>query len=459
MDARDREGKAVKAKPCRVILVAAALLLAGAAAYGQTPAASHAPAADAAIADQKAAFLALPEETRKAAQDALVWLGFYNGVVDGDFGKRTRDAILAFQASVRAPASGALSAGTLQVLLAAGETARHAAGFQIIDDAKTGARIGAPAKLLSGRVKLDFASSADPDLSALYARLAAATPTRKIAYKAMKPDAFFVVSGQDGATKFYTRVDKNGAATPPIRGFTFSYPAAQAALFDRIAIAVANSFEPFPARAAEPAAGTAAKPPAASALNASAKPAPPPGPVLKATALAIAPGEALTALKAGDCEGASVGGKPVRFERTDAASGLAIIAGEFGPKAEAPRLSALTPDLVVLSFAGRRLAASPASLAGDADRPFVFAAVEKNAGGGPVFDRSGGLIGLLAPIAEEPKRVAGVALAAPHRIVGPDALSAFLKLDVAAPTAGAPLSAGDIAAREKGALLAVFCQK
>ena len=154
---------------------------------------SQSPAAGASLSDQKAAFLALPDETRKAAQDALVWLGFYNGVVDGDFGKRTRDAILAFQASVRAPADGALSAATLQALLAAAQVARQAVGFHVIDDARTGARIGAPAKLLSGRVKLEFASSADPDLGALYARLTAETATRKIAYKAMKPDAFFVV--------------------------------------------------------------------------------------------------------------------------------------------------------------------------------------------------------------------------------------------------------------------------
>ena len=43
-------------------------------------------------------------------QEALVWLGLYVGVNDGDFGKRTHDAILAFQASVKAPADGALSA-------------------------------------------------------------------------------------------------------------------------------------------------------------------------------------------------------------------------------------------------------------------------------------------------------------------------------------------------------------
>ncbi len=94
------------------------------------PPPTSASSADAALAAQKAAFLALPESTRKAAQDALVWLGFYNGVVDGDFGRRTRDAILAFQASAKAPADGALSAPELQALLASAQKARDAVGFR-----------------------------------------------------------------------------------------------------------------------------------------------------------------------------------------------------------------------------------------------------------------------------------------------------------------------------------------
>ena len=98
--------------------------------------------------------------------------------------------------------------------------------------------------------RLEFASSAEADLAALYARLGADTPTRKVAYKAMKPNAFFVVSGQDGARKFYSRFEKNEAASPPVRGFTFTYPASAQNL-DRVGIAVANSFEAVSARAAE----------------------------------------------------------------------------------------------------------------------------------------------------------------------------------------------------------------
>ena len=96
----------------RAIVALAILDAAGPVAHAQTPASP----ADAALATQKTAFLALPESTRKAAQDALVWLGFYVGVVDGDFGRGTRNAILAFQASAKAPQDGALTAPELNAL-------------------------------------------------------------------------------------------------------------------------------------------------------------------------------------------------------------------------------------------------------------------------------------------------------------------------------------------------------
>ena len=438
-----------------VAMAASAIALAtGWDARAQAPPGTPSAPADAALAAQKAAFLALPEATRKSAQDALVWLGFYNGVIDGDFGKRTRDAIVAFQTSAKASADGVLTPPELQALLAAAQKARDAVGFKVVVDGKTGAKAGAPTKLLGGRngPKLEFSASADGDLSGLYARLSAATPGRKIAYKAIKPEAFFVVSGQDAAANFYTRFEKNATASPPVRGFTFAYPTAQAAQLDRIALAVANSFEAFP-EAAKPAAASAG----VGAGSGSAPPAPSPAPA--ATALVVAPGKALTALRADDCPNPTVDGKPVRFERTEAATNLAIIAGDFTAKGETPRFGAPASDDVVLGFAGPRLAASPASLAPGAARPAVVAAVETSGGGGPVFDRRGALVGLIAPIAGEPKRVAGVALAAPHAIIASDAVRAFLGEGESAAADAVDLSAGDIAAREKDALVAVFCQK
>jgi peptidoglycan hydrolase-like protein with peptidoglycan-binding domain len=409
---------------------------------------------DAAMAAQKAAFLALPEATRKALQEALVWLGLYVGVNDGDFGKHTHDAIVAFQASVRAPTDGILSPPLLKALLAAAQKAREAAGFQVLNDPKTGSRIGAPLKLLSGLpgARLDFAANGDADLSALYARLSSATPTRKIAYKAIKPDTFFVVSGQDGPVKFYTRFDKNPTANPPLRGFTFAYPASQTAYLDRIAIAIANSFEPFPESARAPAANAAA-PPASSPAPAPQVPQP------AATALVVAPGKALTVLKGDDCPHPTVAGKPVRIERVDTATGLTILAGDFASSGGAPRLGSPAQDLVILGFDGPRIAASSASFTGGEAAPVVTAAVDKGASGGPVFDRRGALVGLVAPIVGEPKRIGSVPLASQHPLIAPDALRAFLGASEPASEGAASLSAGDIAAHEKKALVAVFCQK
>jgi hypothetical protein len=433
-----------------VCAILAAALFCATPARAQTPS-----AADAALAGQKAAFLALPEATRTAAQDALVWLGFYNGVADGEFGKRTRDAILAFQASAKAPQDGALTPAELHALLAGAQKARDAVGFRVIFDAKTGASIGEPAKLISPRsgTKLDIASSSDADFDALYARLSTPAAGRRIAYKAIKPDVFFVVSGQDGSSTFYTRFDKKGTARPPIRGFTFSYPTAQAAHLDRVALAVANSFAAFPEPAKAQAGSTAGG--GAAAESGSRSPMPNPAPA--ATAFVFAPGKALTAIKADECASPTVAGKPIRFERTDAATALAIVVGDFGPNGEAPHFGAPASDVVVLGFAGTRLAASPASLAGGEGRPVVVAAVERSAGGGPVFDRRGGLVGLVAPIAEEPRRIGGVALAAPHAVIAPDAIRAFLGAGEPAPEGAAALSAGDIAGREEQALLAIYC--
>jgi hypothetical protein len=76
-----------------------------------------------------------------------------------------------------------------------------------------------------------------------------------------------------------------------------------------------------------------------------------------------------------------------------------------------------------------------------------------------VFDRSGALVGLVAQIAGEPKLVGSVALASPHPLIAPDALRAFLGASEASSEGAASLSAGDIAAREMKALVAVFCQQ
>src|SRR5579883_2862196 len=244
------------------LIGAAAFLIGGEAAFAAQNASppAAAGAADQVFQAQKAAYEALSEADRRAIQDALIWTGDYNGVVDGNFGKRTRDAILAYQADAKTPTTGILDPAALAKLIAAASKAKAAVKFQIVADEKSGVRIGAPLKLLDrraalpnglrlanadGSATLDLAS-ADGDLAALYARLGADAPGRKATLKLSRPD-FFVLSGEEGGHKFYMRYAKAPASWPDpnqVRGFKLTYPA-QSSSFDRVAVAIADTFEPF----------------------------------------------------------------------------------------------------------------------------------------------------------------------------------------------------------------------
>jgi peptidoglycan hydrolase-like protein with peptidoglycan-binding domain len=430
---------------------------------------------------QKAAFLEMTEPDRKAVQDALGWLGFYNGVVDGAFGKRTLESILAYQSSVKATDSGAVSTAQLAALKAAAQKARGAVGFVNLDDARTGIRIGAPMKLLEkrssmgsqtqmtnrdGSVSLDLlAPPGQGSLAALYGKLSAETPERKITYKAMKPDTFFVVAGEQGIRKFYLRYALAPPSAPDagvMRGFEFAYPVAQASELDRVALAIANSFEPFPSSGA-PAQTTAGAP-----LEPGNAPTPVPSPaasepVLTATALIVAPGQAATVLTEAECKTPSIGGKPVKFVRAEA-SGLALLGGDFAGAAPSLRLGVGAADVIVLSLApgngsGKTiLEASDANLAPiSGTRQAIVTALSKSARGAPAFDREGALVAFVAPLSAEPKRRGAVVLAEPHELVAAGAAEGLVTWANAEPAPGAPLGAAEIARKMRGAITGVFC--
>jgi peptidoglycan hydrolase-like protein with peptidoglycan-binding domain len=232
-------------------------------------AAPPSPSVDPVYDSQKAAFETLSEADRKAIQDSLVWNGHYLGVVDGVFGKRTRDAIVAYQTSVKAPATGTVDAAQLASMTSAAQKARAAVRFQTFTDDKTGVKIGAPLKILDkrvagdsggvrlmkadGSITLDLTSTSGSDAKTgmLYAALIADAPGRKITLKVNRPD-FFVVSGEEAGRKFYERMAKAPTGSPDpsaIRGFRLVYPDSQSADFDRIGVAIADSFDPFPAAA------------------------------------------------------------------------------------------------------------------------------------------------------------------------------------------------------------------
>ena len=464
-------------------------------------------AADPQADAEKTAFLAMPEADRKAVQEGLGWLGLYSGAVDGAWGRRTRDSILKFQASQSAPTDAIVSPPQLAALTAAARKARAAVGFEVVDERRSGVRIGAPLKILTkiamlggdvtmeapdGSVALAFHTRAgdEPTLASLYAKLIADANGRKVTYKAIKADDFFVVAGEEGARKFYTRFAKSPpdwAGGPALRGFTFAYPKDQSDDLDKVALAVANSFEPFAAAATGPDAAAITwrdivrQGPAthAAASNAPsqpvASPAPPapsqpaaiaPKPPALATGLVVAPGQALTAIAPAECADATVDGKPAKLLRADAASGLALLAGDFSPAGTSPRLAPASGELVTLSIAQGgegslskpKLQASVATLWGGEGTQQVVAALTKSATGAPVFDRSGALAALVAPVRREPPRVAGVALAEPHPMIPSDVISRFLGTSAVSRADGPELGTGDIAREKRAAIVEVACR-
>jgi hypothetical protein len=396
---------------------------------------------------QARAFLAFPDADRKAAQDALGWLGFYNGVVDGAFGKRTVDALRAYQSSIGAQPDGNMTARGLAALKEAAAKAKAEVGFRLIDDPATGVRIGAPMKILEkrksgagaaalvskdGKVGL-YLKETTGGLAALYKSLSADVGPRKVTYKYLKPDVFFVTAGEEGDDKFYRRYAANGDT---LRGFAFVYPKARAKALDPVALAVANSFEPFPA---------APKP----TPKPTPTPAPAPaGPKLAATALVVAPGVAITALDPAQCKAPTIAGQPATFLAPQ--GGLARLGGAFGAGATAPPIGPGGGDLVALSLvpgaAGPALEAGPAeTLASGA----VVAALAPSGSGAPLFDRQGRLVAFVGPIKAAPAR-AGVAMRAPHATISAAALGS--------PAGDGPsLTAAEIARLRRAAIVGVFC--
>ncbi|KMO20475.1 peptidoglycan-binding domain-containing protein [Methylobacterium platani] len=456
------------------LLAGVSVLLAGLApaafAQGTAPAApgatvprSAGPAApDPAFEAARAAFEARPEAERRAVQDALVWVGGYTSVVTGAFGRRTYEAIGAWQAKGASKGGGGAATGILDeparaALLAAGEAARRAARFTVAADPATGLVIGIPERLLAkrtrlpdgsrwqspdGRVTLDTRAFAPggPDLDALFAQSAAAGPERRVTYSLRRPD-FTVVTGETPGGKFYIR---DAAGPAGLRGFSLSYDKAMAREVDRLAIAIANSFVPFPGD--RPAPAPAPRPAAAS---------PESGPAA-ATGLAVGP-RRIVAVLPGACPGPQAGGAPARILRRDAASGLALLeAAAIGPPPVLAPAPAPPGTAVVVLAAG---ADGPSVATGDLAAGGVLAPPQPGAAGAPVLARPGRLLGLVARLPATPRLVAGVLPPLTHPLVGLDALRSLLGADAPPAPAGdgPPLSAGAIAGRYAGAVVGVRC--
>ncbi|HKG77326.1 MAG TPA: trypsin-like peptidase domain-containing protein [Beijerinckiaceae bacterium] len=449
----------------------ALLLTDGTAAQPAPPGPTAPTPSDPAYGTAKAAFEALSEDERKAIQDALVWTGDYNSVVTGIFSKRTYDALVAYQRRAKRNTGGILDPKARADLQAAAQRAREAVKFATVADPKTGVRIGIPERLLSKRdvnpnggtrwqsadekITLDTRAipAGETDLQTLYERdLAIQTPGRQVTYKVLRPD-FFVITGETPTGKFYIRQDSGRAG---IRGFSLGYDKAIKD-FDRVVIAIANSFTPFPKTAPAVAAVPTTPPRRPAAVE------PPRPATLIASGLIVAQHRVLTIAGVETCPDLRGAQAKARVVKTDKTKTLALLewegTGMPGPlalQAEAPTAG---EELVVMSFTGSELnlVATPAAAVSGR----LVAPLQPGASGGAAFSRGGALVGLVGPLPAAPRMVAGVAPPMTHPMTTAEAVSSFLTengvtLPAAAAT-DAPRSAGEIVSATGTAVVPIAC--
>lgn len=408
-------------------LVLSSLMLATLLAVSPQPVRAQAPSPDAVVDAARSAFEALADTDRKTTQDALIWTGDYSGVADRAFGRQTFAAITAYQRRAQQPPNGILTIQARAALVAAAQQARKAAGFTLVDDAETGIRIGIPTKILpkrsanpSGggrwqsaddRVTLDT-RSAPPDatLQTLYDRsIATQSSGRVVSYKVLRPD-FFVVAGETAGGKFYTRYDSGPEG---LRGFSIGYDKAVAPQLDRLVVAIANSFTPFPAQATPaPVAQNQVSAPQQDQNKAQA-------PIVIGTGIAIGSSQIVTMAPIASCKDVQVSGlKPRQI------TGRGPFVLDFADSVKVQPLKANRGNLIegapllVVGFVNEGGEASLVALPAEAQAAgLLLGPLQLGTSGAPVLDLHGALVGLVGPIPTERRTIAGITPASSYPVV------------------------------------------
>jgi hypothetical protein len=248
--------------PALVLLIGCCVPAQGIAATAK-PAGKSAPAAPPVPAPAKAFYAAMPDAERFAIQSDLIWTGDYNGLVGAEFADRAVAAVQAFQKRNGGKETGILNPDERAKLAQAARSRQEQAGWRIVDDAATGARVGIPQKLtpqstpgkdgnhwqsVHGEVQVETFRVAGPGttLAGVFEQQKKEPPGRKVEYNVIRQD-FFVLSGLQGLKKFYVR---GQGRADEVRGLTVLYDQALEGTWDRIAVAMSSAFAAFPARTA-----------------------------------------------------------------------------------------------------------------------------------------------------------------------------------------------------------------
>ena len=141
----------------------------------------------------------------------------------------------------------------------------EAVGWELIEDVKTGVRLGLPEKLVprigasrsgtrwssaQGQIQIETFRMPEAALPALFEQEKKSSH-RQIASSNLKPDSFLIL-GTQGLKNFLVRAEAQGSE---VRGVTVLYDQATEGTMSGVAVAVANAFVGFPDPNAPPPAG------------------------------------------------------------------------------------------------------------------------------------------------------------------------------------------------------------
>src|ERR1019366_6168874 len=205
---------------------------------------------------------AMAQAERLAIQSDLAWVGQYNGAISGEVSERMVEAIKEFQKAGGGKATGVLNPKERSVLAETAKRRQDNAGWKIVTDPGTGARLGIPTRLVpqqtsdangakwnspTGTIQIQLSrrKEARPTAAKLAEREKKEPAGRTVDYTVVKPD-FFVLSGLQGLKKFYVRGIFKG---DEVRILTILYDQATENTVEPVVIAMSSAFNPFPTNA------------------------------------------------------------------------------------------------------------------------------------------------------------------------------------------------------------------
>jgi hypothetical protein len=255
-----------------------------------------------------------------------------------------------------------------------------------------------------------------------------------------------------------------------LRGFSIGYDKALAGQVDRLVIAIANGFEPFPSGAIQAASATVAVPVRSAAVVAT--------PAVLATikpqdrlasGIVLDAATLITSAKAvADCKSLSVGFTRVsgKIIASDAQLGVALIKVEARLALPPARFATSDSPWVALGYgwSGQVAALSYAEATGNADLKAVSVPLQAGGAGAALITARGEIAGVITDDPGQRRMIAGVVPSGRYAAVSARDVAAFMARHGVAATAASVSAAGGDTKRDapsasllKDTIVPVFC--